>query len=187
MAPSRILIVDDDTHALHCLREMVAKLMVGGTVETATSPRQALDRIWSADHQVVLSDIEMPEMSGIDLVRYIMERRSTPTTVLMTEDHTWLTLAIDAGAYSCLPKLVPPDVLAGVLGRAIEYDTLQRRVERFGQVLALQTRATNEYCKEVQARTLGLEKRMAEMHRAELDESIAVWAWHAQPDLSFRA
>ena len=174
----RILIVDDDNLVLDYLREAISQILPESSVEATTSPRWALHCLSTEDYHVVLSDIEMPEMTGIDMMRQQMGHRPGPSFVLMTGDSTWLPLAVDAGAYACLPKPLELDLLNSVLRHAIDFNLLERRVERSRQVLALQTRTTNEYCEQFQERTVGLERRMAEMRRNELDQVTAVWAWH---------
>src|SRR6185295_2262573 len=163
--PVRILIVDDDELVLESLRYGIDNLMEDSVVETTSSPHWALERIGAEDYHVVLSDIEMPDLNGIELIRQVIGHQPAPACVLMTADSTWLPVAIDAGAYACLPKPVELDLLRTVLRHAIDFNLLQRRVERSRQVLALQTRTTNEYCEQFQERTVGIERRMAEMRR----------------------
>jgi DNA-binding NtrC family response regulator len=126
-----------------------------------------------SNHQTI--DIEMPEMTGIELARSILNRQSTPTLVLMTGNPAWLSFAINAGAFSCVPKPVQLELLDGVLRRAVDFNSLQRRVERLRQVLGLQTRKMEDYSKEVQVRTMGIERRMQEMRKKELEDMMMLW------------
>ena len=178
IAPVRILVVDDDSVVLEFLQDGIKDVLPGCSVETTSSPRWALQCLRMDDYHVVLSDIEMPEMTGIDLMREVMAHRPSPTCVLMTGDSTWLPLAVDAGAFACIPKPVELDLLSTVLRHAVDFNFLQQRIERSRQVLALQTRMTNEYCEQYQERTVGIERRMAEMRQKEINDVTAVWAWH---------
>jgi putative two-component system response regulator len=65
----RILIVDDDPMALEMLRHALTK--AGHAVETATNGREALDALQRTGCRLVISDWEMPEMSGVELCRAI--------------------------------------------------------------------------------------------------------------------
>ena len=65
----RILIVDDDPMALEMLRHALTR--AGHGVETATNGREALDALQRTGCRLVISDWEMPEMSGVELCRAI--------------------------------------------------------------------------------------------------------------------
>jgi putative two-component system response regulator len=65
----RILIVDDDPMALEMLRHALTR--AGHVVETATNGREALDVLQGGRIRLVISDWEMPEMSGVELCRAI--------------------------------------------------------------------------------------------------------------------
>ena len=65
----RILIVDDDPMALEMLRHALTR--AGHSVETATNGREALDVLQRGGCRLVISDWEMPEMSGVELCRAI--------------------------------------------------------------------------------------------------------------------
>jgi putative two-component system response regulator len=65
----RVLIVDDDEIALMVLKEALCK--AGYEVETASNGQQALARLAGGDCRVVVSDWEMPQMTGVELCRAI--------------------------------------------------------------------------------------------------------------------
>jgi DNA-binding NtrC family response regulator len=186
MSSNRILIVDDDSLVLGYLRECVLDMMPEYAVDTASSPQQAQERIENFDYQIVLCDVEMPGMTGIELLKELKAQQLAPTFVFMTGNHHWLPMAVDAGGYSCIPKPIPIITLGTVLRQGIDFNTLRRRVDRLRQVLACQTRMTDEYYQQVQARITGLEKQMGEMRREELDGVIAAWASQSHVDLSLR-
>ena len=68
----RVLVVDDDEISLELLRHVLTE--AGHQVETARNGRDALDRVRSGEYRLVVSDWEMPEMTGIELCRQIRER-----------------------------------------------------------------------------------------------------------------
>lgn len=65
----RVMIVDDDEIALLVLKDTLEG--AGHVVDTARNGRQALERLRSGECRLVISDWEMPEMSGIELCRAI--------------------------------------------------------------------------------------------------------------------
>lgn len=83
----RILLVDDEESVVTLGREMLQK--VGYRVETDTDPRAALERIRSAPHafDLVITDLTMPHMTGVDLAEEAARIRSDLPVVLCTGYH----------------------------------------------------------------------------------------------------
>jgi CheY-like chemotaxis protein len=84
----RILIVDDDAAVLFVLQETLSKLPEAYRVVSAAGGREALERLAGAHYDLVITDLKMPDLDGIQLTEAIRER-STGTAVI------WLT------AYGC--------------------------------------------------------------------------------------
>ena len=140
-------------------------------METAASAREAFEQICKNEFDVVLSDIQMEGMSGIDLVRETRALRPVPPTiVLMTGDQALLPAAFESGAYTCLRKPLPWDVLTDVLKRAIEFNRLQREVERFRQVREFMRERNGELWEGIQKQTQVSQARMANMREQEWHE-----------------
>ncbi len=113
----RILIVDDDTDALEVYR---TRLVHGGyDVETAESAEQALARLGSFDPQLVVTDVRMDGMSGLDLLEKIHETMAAVDVVVMTghEDMETAVSAMKAGAFDFLVKPVDPKALQALADR----------------------------------------------------------------------
>lgn len=183
MSAVRICIVDDDAWVLEFLRTVVAHAITPSCVETTRSALEALQRLTGAEYQLLLSDVEMPDMSGIELTRHVVKLTRTPAIVLMTDNPTLLPWVIDAGAYSCVPKPIRLDFLTSVLQRALDFNSLQRRVEKLRQILTAQTQS-EDYYDQVRVRIAGVERRMAEMRNDELAEIRTVWKRLARSDIA---
>jgi two-component system chemotaxis response regulator CheB len=103
----RVLIVDDSSFFRRRIRDMLnadAELEVVGE---AGNGREAVQRVQSLRPDVVVMDIEMPEMDGISAVREIMRVRPTPVLMFssLTYQGAQATLqALDAGAVDFMPK-----------------------------------------------------------------------------------
>ena len=114
---NRLLIVDDDPLSREYLVEAIQTL--GLRPEAVAAPQAALERLESKDYDLVLSDLRMPGMSGIELLRAIGERHPGLPVVLLTA-HGSLESAIEAvrlGAADFLLKPVTPQALSLVLDR----------------------------------------------------------------------
>jgi DNA-binding response OmpR family regulator len=101
---TRILIVDDDPDLLDML--MGYFLTAKFEVDTATDGAQAVAAVSRQRPDIVLLDIQMPRMSGLDALREIM-RLDDSIAVIMVTGTSQLTLTIDAirsGAFGYVPK-----------------------------------------------------------------------------------
>jgi two-component system copper resistance phosphate regulon response regulator CusR len=78
MRIARLLIVDDEPDVLDILSQLATAFLHHVLVETADSAFSALERIKATRYDVVLSDLLMPGMSGVDLAEHI--RTISPCT-----------------------------------------------------------------------------------------------------------
>ncbi|MER3425592.1 MAG: hypothetical protein C4293_22515, partial [Nitrospiraceae bacterium] len=187
MTSSRILIVDDDPALLEALPETVKTRMKETIVHTADSACEALSLIFQTDYDAIVTDIKMPDMDGLALLRKVKELRPDTPTLLIT-GHGERDLAVQAlrgSAYDFIQKPIDRDHFMASLTRAIHTRHLKRQVEE--QKLAL-ARHANELEQIVQERThelLGANKAKDEFLRAR-DEALAQ-ANAAQQRLAFLA
>lgn len=91
--PNRILIVDDDVNVVLSLRRVLHKELF--EVLTATSPPEALDILRRHAVDVIVSDEQMPEMSGVTFLTRVKESYPDTIRFILTGQAT-LDLAIDA-------------------------------------------------------------------------------------------
>jgi two-component system response regulator AtoC len=116
----RVLVVDDDT----LLRRLIAD-QLGRTdfdAVPSASGKAALDVLREADYDVVLLDIMMPDLSGLDALREIRKFEDPPEVVMLTAD-TSLSTGIEAmrhGAYDYLTKPATLDEMEAVIRKADE-------------------------------------------------------------------
>ncbi|WP_111643071.1 response regulator [Marinimicrobium alkaliphilum] len=118
--PTRVLVVDDNPANLQLASELLRDLKV--EVSQARSGRQTLDICEHADFDLILMDIQMPGMDGIETTRHLRENnrvsRRTPIIALtahsITEQKAELLIA---GMDDCLSKPVSESQLAHLLNR----------------------------------------------------------------------
>jgi len=108
----RILIVDDELSICEVLS--IALRKEGYDVETETSPRKALDQYKADPFDLVIQDLKMPEMDGLELLREIKKVRDDALVVVMTAYSSWdrAVEAMRLGAFHYLNK--PLDTRAGL-------------------------------------------------------------------------
>ena len=101
---ARVLIVDDED----LIRRMLARLLkrAGHDIELAESARAARVRLEAETFDLVLSDVDLPGESGLDLVRYVLLHHPSTAAVMVTgvDDPTIAEAALDIGAYGYIIK-----------------------------------------------------------------------------------
>ena len=107
-----ILVVDDNKF----IREVVSAMIIdnGHTAITANGHKQALEQLKKDTIDLVLMDIEMPEVDGFELTRMMREQHPQwfPIIFLSSNDsEEYLTKGIDAGADDYLTKPVKQVIL----------------------------------------------------------------------------
>jgi response regulator RpfG family c-di-GMP phosphodiesterase len=132
-----ILVVDDE----HLIREMLADFlaMEGFTVRTAKDGQSALDELSRRRFDLVLSDLKMPNMGGIELLQSIAEYAPNVITIIMTGFGTVET-AIDAmkrGAYDYIMKPFKMEEVVHTVRRGLERKKLQAENLRLKETLSL--------------------------------------------------
>ena len=115
----RILLVDDDRGLRHVLSTFLQE--VGHTVETAGDGPEALDILRDGSgFDLILLDIGLPSMSGLDVLARVRNLASPPLVIVMTADDTSETLleAVKRQAYRYLRKPFPPSTIVDVVNEA---------------------------------------------------------------------
>ena len=138
MEAAHVLVVDDERHILEVLHEALTHF--GYRVTCAASGAEALAAIRSELFAAAITDIRMPDMSGLDLLRELKRQDESIEVVVMTGYPT-ITSAVEAlkeGAYDYLSKPLILDELQHLMQRVME-----RRFLR-GEVHSLRTRLGEE-------------------------------------------
>jgi signal transduction histidine kinase len=156
MTESSILIVDDDPALLQALPEALQLRIEGIRIDTADSAPAALERIKQVDYDAIISDIKMPGMDGLALLKEVRALRPETPTLLITGhgEHDLAIQALRGGAYDFIQKPIDRDYVVAALQRAIEKRGMSRMVQE--QRLALERHALTLE-ETVQARTRELE------------------------------
>jgi len=116
--PLRTLIVDDEPVARRILREELESIPDVEIVGEADSGANALDCIAEEHPDLVLLDLQMPEMSGLDVVRNLRGGNWTPSIVVVTAYDSYALQAFEAGAIDYLLKPVSQERLREAIQRA---------------------------------------------------------------------
>src|SRR5712671_4578639 len=127
----RVLIVEDDAAARVGLEQLVKSW--GFIAESASDGEEALQKVTTFRPAIVISDLVMPRMDGLELLRALQLQGADATTLLLTAQGTVETAveAMKAGAYDYLTKPVDIQRLKILLDKIVE------RLETMREVKAL--------------------------------------------------
>jgi len=127
---AKILIVDDDPDIVMMLED---RLQASGyETVVATEGQQALDQIVHESPHLILLDLTLPKVSGLDVLKRLSQMKpSDNLPVIVMTAHASIEAAVEAmkeGAYDFLTKPLDRDHLLIVIRKALERDALRRQV-----------------------------------------------------------
>ena len=127
----RVLIVEDDSAARVGLEQLVKSW--GFVAESASDGQEALQKVTTFRPAIVITDLVMPGMDGLELLRALQQQGADVTTLLLTAQGTVETAveAMKEGAYDYLTKPVEIQRLKVLLDKIVE------RLETLREVKAL--------------------------------------------------
>ncbi|MFC1662022.1 sigma-54-dependent transcriptional regulator [Gemmatimonadota bacterium] len=132
MAP-RILVVDDDSDHLRVVCTILEQS--GYEIQSADDAEQALSRVHAFDPALVLTDLRLPGMDGVELLERVRERMEGVEVIVMTghEDMTSAIGAMRAGAFDYVTKPIEVASLQDLVARCLrerELNLQSRRAAR---------------------------------------------------------
>ena len=114
----RVLIVDDEAPARRRLVDLIGELEDYEVAGTAADGHQAIELAVATDAEVVLLDVRMPGMDGLEAARHLGALEQPPAVIFTTAYDAYAIEAFDAAAVGYLLKPVRRSRLAAALARA---------------------------------------------------------------------
>jgi two-component system response regulator HydG len=116
-----VLVVDDESGILDTLRILLRN--EGFEVTTAQGGKAGLEQIRSGAHDIILSDVRMPQVSGLDILNAAREQDPMTPVILMTAQASLQSAigAVNQGAFYYIQKPFSNDELVAILRRACEF------------------------------------------------------------------
>jgi two-component system response regulator HydG len=120
-----VLVVDDESSILDTLRILLRK--EGYEVTTAQGGKAGLEQIRSGNHAIVLTDVRMPQVSGLDILQAAKDQDPETPVILMTAQASLQTAiqSVNQGAFHYIQKPFSNDELLTILRRACEFRSLR--------------------------------------------------------------
>jgi len=177
----RVLVVDDEKFIRDILADFLT--MEGYAVRTAEDGAQALSELSHSSFDLVISDLKMPKMGGLDLLQHVGHLQPEALTVIMTGFGTVET-AIDAmkqGAYDYILKPFKVEEIVHVVQRGLEKKRLATENLRLREALSLYK------VSEAITASLSLDDVVSTVTRSALSEvdADAVFMWLADGEGGF--
>jgi DNA-binding NtrC family response regulator len=124
--PVRILVIDDDAIACEFLQEALSR--AGYEVDAFTSAQKALQEDLFA-YDLLMSDIRMPDMDGLQFLRKVHEKWPDLPVILMTAYGSLETTmeALRLGAWDYISKPFPPDQIRAMVKKVLEVRDLHKQ------------------------------------------------------------
>ena len=116
----KILVVDDEITVCKSIRQSI--LSDAYEVDMALSGEEALKRERENAYDLIITDLMMPGISGLDLLRAVKDQRPEAAVIMITGYPTIKTAveSVKLGAFDYLPKPFTPADLRGIVGRAFK-------------------------------------------------------------------
>jgi len=133
-----VLVVDDDAGVRFTLRETLRSLP-GVTVDVAEDGQVALAKLAARPYELVITDLRMPRIDGMELVKRLHGQPRAPRVIVVTAhgSERFAVEAVKAGAYDYFRKPFDVDELLAVVTRALEAVRLRDENERLASELNL--------------------------------------------------
>ena len=139
MSTSKILVVDDEQSVATTIKAILQ--LDGNEVTAVTSGKEALDLLRGREFDVVLTDLRLDDLDGIEILRETQKLWPDTVSIMLT-GYASLESAVTAlrsGAYDYLIKPSDVDELRATVGRALERRRLRQRLVELEQLDKLKT------------------------------------------------
>jgi NADP-reducing hydrogenase subunit HndA len=126
----RILVVDDDPIVIRSCEKILAS--EGYDIRTASSGQDAINILQNDEYSLVITDLMMPEVDGIDLIKWIRNSNLQTGVIVITGYPSQETIrdALNLGIIDYLPKPFTPQVLTEVTSKALKLIKVKAVPER---------------------------------------------------------
>ncbi len=128
------ILLDDEAEALRRMELLLEKFPAIQNLGSFTDPKEAITAILQHEPDILFVDIQMPELTGFEVVKQLHTSGARPFIVFVTAFDQFAIKAIKAGAFDYLLKPVDSEELAGTIEKIHRNRQEQNLEQRIGQL-----------------------------------------------------
>ncbi len=141
-----VMVIDDETHNLYLIKTFLSRLNL--SVSTFTEAEKAIEELQNGGVDLILLDLHMPQMSGLEFLKLIKARSEfseIPVLVVTaSDDADELAECIEAGAVDSLPKPFQSAFLKARVLTSLDLQAAKKRERAFAEELQIQKNRIEE-------------------------------------------
>lgn len=175
---SKVFIVDDDREAVDSMKKLLE--LDGLEARVYYAAKDFISNISSQDHGCIILDLKMPQIDGLEVYKFLLERKIDTPVIFLTghADVESARNSLKLGAFDFIQKPIMPDILLDVVHRAVDLDgRIKKEHEQFEDLEARLNRLSGRekqvasyiacgYTSKEIAKLLSVSPRTVEAHRA---------------------
>lgn len=130
-----ILVIDDEPHMLMLLERIITERTAYG-VTTTNSPLEVPDLLYRNAYDLIISDLKMPGMDGLDILRLVMERERPEEVVIITAFGAMDTAreAMSLGVFDYITKPFKKEQILFTIDRAMRCQRIKQESIRLSAI-----------------------------------------------------
>jgi CheY-like chemotaxis protein/class 3 adenylate cyclase len=171
-----VMVIDDEKHNLYLIKTFLNRLNL--SVATYSDAKTALDELNTAAADLILLDLHMPEMNGLEFLRTVKARpefAEIPVLVITaSDDAEELAECIEAGAVDSLPKPFQSAFLKARILTSIELQATKKREKAIAEELQIQKNRIEELLEAILPHDVIEELRSTGVVQPRRHESVCV-------------
>lgn len=130
-----ILAIDDEPHMLTLLERIINE-KTEHRITTTSNSLEVPGLLEETEYDLIISDLKMPGMNGIDILRYIKEHRRSEVVILITAFGTLesATEALSQGVFDYIVKPFKKEQIIFTVERAMQWQRVKREATELGKL-----------------------------------------------------
>ena len=134
---AQILIVDDELNILALLTMIISEEKTNHQVTTTSNPLEVLELVKTEDYDLVISDLKMPGMNGVELITEIRKMDSNIPILIITGSDSIKSAqeAIHKGAYNYITKPFRKEQILIGINRALEWQKMKTELHQLKETV----------------------------------------------------
>lgn len=167
-----ILAIDDEIHMLRLL-ERIIREKTPYQISTTNVPLEAQKILETNQFDLVITDLKMPGLDGLDILGMIKERKMATEVIIITAFGSLETAieALSRGVFDYITKPFKKEQIIFTVDRAMKFQNMRREIEKLSAILSIEPfedamkAFRKEYCQRLASKYGGNEQIMVERSR----------------------